>query len=130
MEAGRIAVVRGPTRNAAMPGFAERVLQRLDKSAALKNYLSFLDNPKGDVAIVFCLSSVKSGQPGTSGTRKNNSNTDRRGPPQDPSGPDCVRLLVMRCTLKNGNSIADAFADKSKRELRSCCIAPIDLNRH
>ncbi|MHC4502086.1 MAG: methyltransferase family protein [Planctomycetota bacterium] len=125
-QAGRVAVVRGPYRNGAAPGFAERVLLRLPRSSTLEGFLAFLDKPAGDVAIVFCAPFVKPEQPGTPGMH---AGSGRRGPPPDPSGPDRVRLIILRCVLSPGASIADAFEDRSKRTIKGARIAPVNLAR-
>lgn len=127
VQAGRVAVVRGPCPNAAASGFAERVLQRLKASPALEKFLGFLDTPNGDVALVFCAPFDKPDQPRAPGTR--GGEDGRRGPPVDPAGPDRVRLMMMRCTLAPGASLAEAFADKAKRQIRGACIAPVNLSR-
>lgn len=129
VQAGRVAVVRGPYRNAWLTGFAERVLLRLRKSGGLKGFLAFLDEPEGDAAIVFCSPYERPEEPGKPGMHAGSGETDRRGPPADPAGPDRVRLVIMRCSLAPGASIAGAFADRSKRRIRGACIAPVDLGR-
>ncbi len=126
--AGRVAVVRGPYRNAAAPGFAERVLLRLRQSEALKSYLAFLDEEGGDVALVFCAPFVKPDKPGTPGMFAGGGPSGR-GPAPDPSGPDRVRLMILRCTLAEGATIPDAFADPAKRQIRGACFAPVNLAR-
>ncbi len=120
-QAGRTAVIRGPWRSATAPGFAERILTRLPSSTELKGFLSFLAEPEGDTAIIFCISSAGSGQPGPE--------QGRRGPPPDPAGSDRIKLVILRCTLLPGASVADALVDKSKRQIRKACFAPIDLGR-
>jgi protein-S-isoprenylcysteine O-methyltransferase Ste14 len=127
VQAGRVAVVRGPCPNAAASGFAERVVQRLKASPALAKFLTFLDEPDGDVALVFCAPYEKPDQPGTPGTRGGEGG--RRGPPVDPAGPDRARLVILRCTLTPGASLADAFSSKAARQIRGGCIAPVDLGR-
>jgi len=127
VQSGRMAVVRGPCPNAAASGFAERVLQRLKGSAALGKFLGFLDEPSGDAALVFCAPYEKPEKAGIPGTRGGEGG--RRGPPVDAAGPDRVRLMIMRCTLAPGASPADAFSDKSARQIRGGCIAPVNLSR-
>jgi len=127
-QAGRVAVVRGPYRNAAAAGFAERVLQRLRTSESLKSFLAFLDEPDGDVALIFCAPFVKPDTPGTPGMHAGGG-PGGRGPAPDPSGPDRVRLMILRVTLAEGATIADAFADKAKRTIRGACIAPVNVGR-
>jgi len=127
IEAGRVAIVRGPCPNAAATGFAERILQRLRQSLALEKSLKFLDEPGGDVALVFCAPYEIPDHPGVPGTR--GGEEGRRGPPLDPAGPDRVRLIILRCALTPGAAIADILADKSKRQIRGACIAPVDLGR-
>jgi protein-S-isoprenylcysteine O-methyltransferase Ste14 len=129
VQAGRVAVVRGPCRNAWLTGFAERVLLRLRQSRALKDFLAFLDEPAGDAAIVFCSPYERPDGPGRPGMRAGVGEAGRRGPPADPAGPDRVRLIIMRCSLAPGAGVADAFADRSKRQIRGACIAPVDLGR-
>jgi hypothetical protein len=126
VQAGRVAVVRGPYRNATAAGFAERVLQRLRQSAALKDFLAFLDEPAGDALVVFCAPFEKPDQPGTPGMRAGGA-AGGRGPAPDPAGPDRVRLVMMRCALAPGASLDDVFAVKSKRQIRAGCIAPVNL---
>jgi protein-S-isoprenylcysteine O-methyltransferase Ste14 len=126
VQAGRVAVVRGPYRNAWATGFAERVLQRLPQSKALEGFLGFLDEPGGDVAIVFCTPFERPDQPGTPGMHAGEG-PGGRGPPPDPSGPDRVRLVILRCTLAPGEDFGAAMSDKSKRRIRGGCIAPVDL---
>lgn len=128
VRAGRAAVVRGPYRSAWAVGFAERVLQRLRQSKALEGFLSFLDEADGDVLIVFCAPYERPGTPGRPGMHKGGG-PGGRGPAPDPHGPDRVRLILMRCTLAPGASIGDAFADRSKRQIRGACIAPVNLDR-
>ena len=125
--ADRILVVRGPWRNAAAPGFAETVLRRTLASPALDEFLEFLDDPAGDAAIVFCAPLTPPAGDAKPGQRFMPTDSLRRGPMPDPDGPDRARLLVMRCTLAPGASIIDAIADKSKRTVRSMCVARIDL---
>ena len=130
VQSGRIAVVRGPYRNASASGFAEHVLQRARRSARLDEFLDFLDKPGSDVAIVFC------------GPYEQPKETDNpgpgmyagkapggRGPGADPHGSDRVRLILMRCTLSPKATIADALGDKSKRTIVGGCIARVDLDR-
>jgi protein-S-isoprenylcysteine O-methyltransferase Ste14 len=126
VQAGRAAVVRGPGPNGAAAGFAERVIQRLRTSKALQKPLVYLDDPNGDVAIVFCLPFEKQDQPAKPGSK---ASPERRGPPPDPAGPDRVRLMIMRCSLAAGASVEDALREKSKRQIRGACIAPVNLAR-
>ena len=128
VQAGRIAVVRGPYRNAAAPGFAERVLLRLRRSESLSKFLSFLDEPAGDAAIVFCGPFEQPSTPGTPGAQAGGA-PGGRGPVPDSAGPDRVRLIVMRCALAAGASAGDALADKSKRRICGGCIAPVNMAR-
>ena len=127
-QAGRVAVVRGPWRNAWATGFAERVLGRLRQSKALEAFLAFLDEPGGDAAIIFCAPFERPEEPGTPGMREGGA-PGGRGPAPDPLGPDRARLVMMRCSLAPGASIADALADRSKRQIRGACIAPVNLGR-
>lgn len=122
-QAGRLAVVRGPYRNAQAAGFAERLIARLREAGALKEFLAFLDEPGGDAAIAFC--APYEGQEATPEPTQD----ERRGPPPDTAGADRVRLIVMRCGLAQGASIGDALADKSKRQIRDACIAQVNLGR-
>ena len=130
VQAGRIAVARGPYRNASTSGFAEHVLQRARQSAKLDEFLDFLDKPGSDVAIIFCgpyeppkdtddpgPGMYAGGAPGG------------RGPGPDPHGSDRVRLILMRCTLPEKTTIAEALGDKSKREIVGGCVARVDLDR-
>ncbi|MBM3891439.1 MAG: isoprenylcysteine carboxylmethyltransferase family protein, partial [Verrucomicrobia bacterium] len=128
VQSGRMAVARGPWPNAAAPGFAERVLLRLPRSLALTSFLTFLSGPDEDVLIVFCAPYERPEQPGTPGMRAGGG-SGGRGPAPDPHGPDRVRLMLLRCGLAPGAGIADAFADKSKRQVHRACIAPVNLAR-
>jgi hypothetical protein len=128
VQSGRVAVARGPWPNAAVPGFAERVLLRLPKSLALASFLTFLSGPDEDVLIVFCAPYDRPDQPGTPGMRAGGG-SGGRGPAPDPQGPDRVRLMLLRCGLARGASIADALADKSKRQVHRACIVPVNLAR-
>ncbi len=129
VQSGRIAVVRGPYRNASASGFAEHVLQRARQSVKLDEFLDFLDKPGPDVAIVFCgpyepPKGTDSGPGSFAGKAPGG-----RGPGADPHGSDRVRLILMRCTLGPKATIADALADKSKRTIVGGCIAHVDLDR-
>ncbi|MHC5078442.1 MAG: methyltransferase family protein [Planctomycetota bacterium] len=128
-QAGRMAVVRGPHRNAGVPGFAERVLTRLRGSDTLKEFLAFLDDPEGDVAVLFCLPFSRPLRPGTPGSKRGEGEGEQKGPPEDPDGPDRVRLMILRCTLKAGSTIGQALADASLRTVRGVCLAPVNLGR-
>ncbi len=128
VHAGRLAVVRGPYRSAAGSGFAERVLLRVHQSEKLAGFLGFLDRPGEDVAIVFCAPFVRPEQPGQPGTEPG-LGPSGRGPNPDPSGPDRVRLMIIRCRLAPGAGIGDALAEKSRRTIVAACIAPVDLDR-
>ena len=125
--ADRILVVRGPWRNAAAPGFAETVLRRTLASPALAEFLEFLDEPSGDVAVVFCAPLTPPAGDAEPGERFMPKDSHRRGPEPDPDGPDRARLLLMRCTLTPGASIIDALADRAKRAVVGMCMARIDL---
>ena len=124
-QAGRVAVVRGPFRNAWASGFAERVIQRLPQSEALRGFLTFLNEPGDDVAIIFCTPFERPENPGKPGMRADSATG--RGPPPDPLGPDRVRLMILRCSLTPGADVAAALADKSKRRVIRACIAPVNL---
>ncbi len=126
VQSGRLAVARGPYRNAQAPGFAERVLVRLLQSEKLKGFLSFLDGASGDVAIVFCGPLEQPAEKGAPGKQAGGAPSGR-GPAPDPHGPDRVRLVIMRCALKAGATIANALADKAQREIRGGCIALANL---
>ena len=126
VQAGRTVVIRGPWRNAWATGFAERVLERLRQSKALEGFLAFLDEPGGDVAIIFCAPLERPEQPGEPGSRAGGA-AGGRGPAPDPLGPDRARLVILRCTLAQGASIAESLADKSKRQVRGACLAPVNL---
>jgi protein-S-isoprenylcysteine O-methyltransferase Ste14 len=130
VQAGRIAVVRGPYRNASASGFAEHVLQRARQSAKLDEFLDFLDKPGPDVAIVFCgpyepPKETDNPGPGMYAGKA----PGGRGPGPDPHGSDRVRLILMRCTLDGQATIADALGDKSKRTIVGGCVARVDLDR-
>jgi len=126
--AGRMVVVRGPYRNAWAAGFAERVLLRLRESKTLAGFLKFLDEPGDDVLFVFCgpYDKPPEGQKGGPGKFAGGA-SGGRGPAPDPRGPDRVRLILMRCTLAPGATVADAFADKSKRKIRQGCVAQVNM---
>ena len=128
VQSGRLAVVRGPYRNAWASGFAERALIGMRRSKKLAGFLSFLDDPNGDVAIAFCGPLAKPKTPGRPGMHVGGA-AGGRGPAPDPHGPDRVRLIIMRCTLARGATIADAFADRAKRQIRRGCVAPVNLAR-
>ena len=130
VQAGRIAVVRGPYRNASASGFAEHVLQRARQSAKLDEFLDFLDEPGSDVAIVFCgpYEPPKAGEPSGPGSFAGKA-PGGRGPGADPHGSDRVRLILMRCTLGPKATIADALGDTSKRTIVGGCVAHVDLDR-
>jgi protein-S-isoprenylcysteine O-methyltransferase Ste14 len=121
----RLAVARGPYRNAAVPAFAERVHVRLRRSETLAGFLSFLDEPAGDVAVVFALPFTAPDTPPTPG----DADGERRGPPEDPAGPDRVRLLIFRCSPLAGGSLEDVLRDTSHRVIRGARIAPVNLGR-
>jgi protein-S-isoprenylcysteine O-methyltransferase Ste14 len=125
VQSGRVAVLRGPYPNGAAPGFAERVIQRLRQSEALKKTLAYLNEPEGDAAIIFCIPHEPREQPGKPGELKGEDG--RRGPPPDPAGPDRVRLLIMRCTLARGAGLGEALTDTAKRKLLGGCFAPVDM---
>jgi len=128
VQAGRLAVARGPYRNAWASGFAEDLLRRLRRSDALKEFLAFLDDPAGDAAIVFCGPLEKPEHPGRPASPAAVGAVGR-GPPPDAAGPDRVRLVLLRCALAPGADIRDALADKSRRVIRGGCIAPVNLGR-
>ncbi|MDP6044471.1 MAG: isoprenylcysteine carboxylmethyltransferase family protein [Phycisphaerae bacterium] len=130
VQAGRIAVVRGPYRNASASGFAEHVLQRARKSAKLDEFLDFLDKPGPDVAIIFCgpyepPKGVDDPGPGMYAGGA----PGGRGPGSDPHGSDRVRLILMRCTPAPQATIAETLGDRSKRTIVGGCVARVDLNR-
>jgi len=130
VQADRLAVVRGPYRNASASGFAEHILQRVRRSARLDEFLDFLDKPGSDVAIVFCgpydpPKDVDDPGPGMyAGLAPGG-----RGPGADPHGSDKVRLILMRCALAPQAGIADALSDKSKRTVVGFCAAWVNLDR-
>lgn len=128
VQSGRVAVVRGPHRNAAASGFAERVLLRLRESKTLAGFLAFLDEPGDDVLIVFCspYDQPPEGEKGRPGVRAGRG-SEERGPAPDPHGPDRVRLVLMRCTLAPGAGVGDALADKTKRTIRQGCVAQVNM---
>ncbi|MBI5396710.1 MAG: isoprenylcysteine carboxylmethyltransferase family protein [Verrucomicrobia bacterium] len=132
VQSERILVARGPYRNAWASGFAETLLCRLRQSAALKNFLGFLDEPGNhDVLFVFSGPFEQPAQPGAAGTPGmfQGGGPDGRGPAPDPHGPDRVRLILMRCALADGATMPDALADKSKRRIVRGCIAPVNIAR-
>jgi hypothetical protein len=126
VRSGRLAVVRGPYRNAAAPGFAERLLLRLPRSKELGPFLAFLDQREGDSAFVFSLPYTMRDEPSGPGR---GSEPGRRGPPADPDGPDKVRVWIMRCSISEGADLGDAFVDSSKRRIVRACQARIDLGK-
>jgi len=130
VQAGRIAVVRGPYRNASASGFAENVLLRARNSIRLDEFLGFLDQGGPDVAIIFCgpYAQPKEGDNPGPGMYAGKA-PGGRGPGADPHGSDRVRLILMRCTLAEGATVADALADKSKRTIVAGCVAKVDMNR-
>lgn len=128
VRAGRLVVVRGPYRNAAAVGFAERVLLRLPRSDVLRDFLSFLDTEGGDFAVVFSIPYEAPDTPRRPGQGREE-DPQRRGPPPDPAGPDRVRLFILRVTLASGSDVGDVFTDRSCREIRGAVIAPVDLGR-
>lgn len=125
----RVLVVRGPWRNASAPGFAETVLRRAIVSPMLDEFLTFLKKPSREVAIIFCTPLTPPKGDAKPGERFMPTDSTRRGPMPDPDGPDRVRLIVLRCELAPDATLADAVADKSKRSVKSFCIARIDLSR-
>jgi len=124
----RIAVARGPYRNAWASGFAEGVLRRLPRSPKLRGFLRFLQEPGRDVAVVFCGPYERPKKPGRPGMHAGGGPASR-GPAPDPHGPSRVRLIIMRCSLVEGASLADALADRSKRRITGGCIAQVNLAR-
>ena len=124
VQAGRVAVIRGPYRNAFASGFAERVLLRLRESRTLASFLAFLHEPGEDVAIVWCAPYERPEGPTGPGTQ-----SGVRGPAPDPHGPDRVRVILMRCSLAPGATVADALADKSKRTVVKGCVAQVNVGR-
>ena len=127
--AERMLVVRGPWRNAAAPGFAETVLRRSLRSPALADFLEFLDEPSGDVAIGFCAPTTPPKGDAAVGRRFVPTDSLRRGPLPDPDGPDRARLILLRCELADGADVVQAVADTSKRRITQACFAWIDLSR-
>ncbi|MBT3377193.1 MAG: isoprenylcysteine carboxylmethyltransferase family protein [Lentisphaerae bacterium] len=125
VQSGRLAVVRGPHRNAHAPGFAERLIQRLRSSRKLASFLSFLDDGNSDVAIIFCGSHGGDRLQGKAPGHR--ANPDGRGPLPDEAGPARTRLVLMRCELAEGKTVADALADKGNRRIVRACIAVANL---
>ena len=126
VQAGRLAVVRGPYRNASASGFAERLLQRLGQSKTLAGFLAFLNAPGRDVAIAWCGPYDKPDAPGGAGKLAGGADGGR-GPAPDPHGPDRVRVVLMRCSLADGAGVADALADRTKRTIRQGCVAQVNV---
>ncbi|MHC4860658.1 MAG: methyltransferase family protein, partial [Planctomycetota bacterium] len=122
---GYVAVVRGPYRNAAAPGFAERVLLGLRRTQALDEAL-FVSGR--EVVVVFGIPFHPPETPRRPG-RPPDDDPDRRGPPRDPAGPDRVRLVILKCRLAPGAEIADAFEDRSTREILKAWIVPVNVGR-
>ena len=127
LQAGRIAVIRGPYRNAWAVGFAENVLIRLRKSKTLADFLTFLDEPGKDVLIVWCGPYEIPKEPARPGSKAGGM-PGGRGPAADPHGPDRVRLILMRCTPSPSATIYDVLTDKSKRKIISGCVAKVNLD--
>lgn len=128
-QSGRLAVIRGPWRDAAAPGVAERLILRLSKSKEQAGFLNFLNAP-GDSAIVFCAPWEAPGgatRPTEPFAAMAAADPNRRGPSPSPGGPDRMRLIMFRCTLPEGATIAEAIRDKSRRTIRAGCIAPVNL---
>ena len=126
VQADRALVTRGPDRNASAAGFAERVMQRLRQSVSLREFLAFLDQPGEAVLVVFCGPYEKSDGPGTPGMHAGGA-TGGRGPTPGPHGRERVRLIMIRCSLAPGATMADALADKAKRQIRAALMAPVNL---
>lgn len=129
-QSGRLAVVRGPWRDASVAGVAERLILKLGESRELAKFFEFLGSAGNDCAIVFCAPLEAPGdapqrQDNPAGVERNDST--RRGPAPTPGGPDRMRLIMFRCTLSEGASIGDALQDKSRRSIRAGCIAPVNL---
>lgn len=126
VQAGRLTVIRGPYRNAWAVGFAERLLKRICESETLADYLKFLDEPGEDIAIVWCGPYEKPPEGSGPGSMAGDSE-DGRGPAPDPHGSDSGRIVIMRCTLSPGATVADALKDKSRRKIVKGCVALINL---
>jgi protein-S-isoprenylcysteine O-methyltransferase Ste14 len=128
VRAGRLVVLRGPYRTAAVPALAERVVLRVRQSPTLKNFLAFLEKPENDdLAVVFGVPFEKPDEPGKPGMFV--SGSDAKGPRADPEGPNRVRLIIMRVTPSKGAGLNEVLADKTKRTICGARIAPIDLGK-
>jgi len=124
----RVLVARGPQRNASAAGFAERVMRRMLQAPSFREFLAFLDQPGEDVLFVFCGPDEKPDHPGTPGMREGVAQGER-GPVSGPDGPGRTRLVMIRCGLTPGATMADALADKTRRQILSALIAPVDLGK-
>ena len=118
---GRVVAIRGPYRTAAAPGFAERLVLRMRNSARLAPFLSFLEEPEGDLAVVFGLPYER--KTDDQGTRERGA----RGPTPDPWGPDRANLFIFRGSPVSGASIEEAIADPARRQIRGAANAQVDL---
>lgn len=126
VESGRLAVMRGPWRDASVAGVAERLLLKLRQSKQLEKFLEFTQGAGSDRAIVFCAPWETPGET-TRQTQPAAGDASRRGPAPSAGGPDRMRLIMFRCTLADGATIGDALRDKSRRSIRAGCIAPVNL---
>jgi protein-S-isoprenylcysteine O-methyltransferase Ste14 len=123
----RLVMVRGPYRNAAAPGFAERVLLSLRESPELSSALDYAISEGEDLAVAFGIPFERrapEGAPGRIGPPP-----EGRGPPPDPHGPDRVTLIVFRVRPEPGARLEEIFADPGSRTLLGACLAPADLAR-
>ncbi|MGA1870475.1 MAG: methyltransferase family protein [bacterium] len=126
VQEGRMAIIRGPHRNARVSGFAERLIRRVRESNTLAHFLAFLDESNKDVAIIWCGPYKRPAETPVPGSKARRP-SDSRGPALDPYGPERVRLILMQCRPSEGAQISDILRDASKREIISSCVAQVNL---
>jgi len=124
----KLLLVRGPWRNAAAPGFAENTLCRLLSSAAMAEFVKPIAGTPGHAAVVFCAPVTPPGGESALGKEFLPKDPIRRGPEPLPDGPDCARLIMMRCKLREGTKLSDVFLDKANRTILAMCVAETDLS--
>jgi protein-S-isoprenylcysteine O-methyltransferase Ste14 len=115
---GRIAVVRGPYRNGAAPGFAERAVVAIEQSPRLQDRVAAAGT--GGAVAAFVLPFDRKGGPPPQ------SDGGRRGPPVDPHGPDRATLFVFS-SPDAGPDLDRLFTDPAGIEWSGACFARVDL---